>query len=113
MPCAASIHVRQKRTFGTDAKERARREDDQCGILLIALKLINGATESPPGSLGLVFLAGDMPGLVDDAARDLGRLFPHPGIGGQFLCRVAGDMAQEERHGDKLANRSVCRQSDG
>ena len=26
------------------------------------------------------------------------------------MCRVAGDMAQEERHGGTLANRAVCRQ---
>ncbi|MEH6527938.1 MAG: hypothetical protein V7723_17850 [Sneathiella sp.] len=55
---------------------------DRFGILLIALQLIHGATESSPGGPGLVFLAGDMPGLVDNAARDLGRLFPHPRIGG-------------------------------
>jgi len=29
------------------------------------------------------------------------------------LCRVAGDMAQEERHGGTLANRAVCRQTGG
>ncbi len=29
------------------------------------------------------------------------------------MCRVAGDMAQEERHGGTLANRPVRRQTGG
>ncbi|OUR75398.1 hypothetical protein A9Q83_18435 [Alphaproteobacteria bacterium 46_93_T64] len=87
--------------------------NDRFGILLIAMQLIHDATERPPGSPGLVFLAGDMPGLVNNAARDLGRLFPRLGIGGYFLCRVAGDMAQEERHGNTLANRLECRKTGG
>lgn len=82
-------------------------------ILSIALQLSHGATEGPPGGPGLVFPAGDLPGLADDNARGLGRLFPRPGIGGKFLCRVAGDMAQEERHGGTLANRAVCHQTGG
>ncbi len=86
---------------------------DRFRILSIALQLIQGATEGPPGGPGPVFPAGDLPGLAGDDARGLGRLFPHPGIGGQFLCRVAGDMAQEERHGGTLANRAVCRQTGG
>ena len=52
------------------------------GILLIALQLIHGATEGPPGGPGLVFPADDLPGLADDDARDPGRLFPRLGIGG-------------------------------
>ena len=71
-------------------------------ILSIALQLIQGAADGPPGGPGLVLPAGDLPGLVDDGARGRGRLFPHPGIGGQFLCRVAGDVAQEEGHGDRI-----------
>ncbi len=86
---------------------------DRFGILSIALQLIHGAPEGPPGGPGPVFPAGDLPGLADDDARGLGRLFPHPGIGGFFLCRVAGDMAQKERHGGTLANRAACRQTGG
>ena len=55
---------------------------DRCRILSIALQLIHGATEGPPGGPGPVFPAGDLPGLADDGAHDLGRLFPRPGIGG-------------------------------
>ncbi len=55
---------------------------DRFGILSIALQLVHCATEGPPGGPGLVFPAGDLPGFVDDAARDLGRLFPRPGVGG-------------------------------
>ncbi len=55
---------------------------DRFGMLSIALQLVQGATEGPPGGLGLVFLAGDLPGLVDDDARGLGRRLPHPGVGG-------------------------------
>ena len=55
---------------------------DRFGILSVALQLIHSATESPPGGPGHALLSGDMPGLVDDDARDLGRLFPRPGIGG-------------------------------
>ncbi len=55
---------------------------DRFGILSIALNLIDDATEGPPGGPRPVFPAGDLPGLVDDDARDLGRLFPRPGIGG-------------------------------
>jgi hypothetical protein len=50
--------------------------------LSIALQLIDGATEGPPGGPGPVFPAGDLPGLADNDARGLGRLFPRPGIGG-------------------------------
>ncbi len=55
---------------------------DRFGILSIALQLIHGATEGPPGGPGPVFPAGDLPGLADDDARDPGRLFPRSGIGG-------------------------------
>jgi len=55
---------------------------DPFGILSIALQLIHGATDCPPGGPGLVFPAGDLPGLVDDDARGLGRRFPRPGVGG-------------------------------
>jgi len=55
---------------------------DRFGILSITLHLIHDATEGPPGGLGPVFPAGDLPGLVDDDARGVGRLFPRPGIGG-------------------------------
>ena len=51
-------------------------------ILSIALQLIDGATQGPPGGPGPVFPAGDLPGLADDDARNPGRLFPRPGIGG-------------------------------
>lgn len=55
---------------------------DRFGILSITLQLIHGATEGPPGGPGPVFPAGDLPGLAADDARDLGRLFPRPGVGG-------------------------------
>ncbi len=55
---------------------------DPFGILSIALQLVYGATEGPPGGPGPVFPAGDLPGLADDDARGLGRRFPRPGIGG-------------------------------
>ena len=55
---------------------------DRFGILSITLQLIHGAAEGPPGGPGPVFPAGDLPGLADDDARGLGRLFPRPGIGG-------------------------------
>ncbi len=51
-------------------------------ILSPALQLIHGATDGPPGGPGPVFPTGDLTGLADDDARDLGRLFPRPGIGG-------------------------------
>jgi len=86
---------------------------DRFGILSIALQLIHGATEGSPGGPGPVVLADDLPGLADDNARDPGRIFPRSGIGGYFLCRVAGDTAQKERHGGTLANRAVCRQTGG
>ncbi len=60
------------------------------------LQFVHSATDGPPGGPGLVFPAGDLPGLVNDDARGLGRRFPHLRIGGQFLRRVAGDIAQEE-----------------
>ncbi len=60
----------------------ADRTSDRFGILSIILQLIQGATESPPGGPGLVFPAGDLPSLVYDDARGLGRLFPRPGVGG-------------------------------
>ena len=83
------------------------------GILSIALQLVDGAAEGPPGGPCPVFPAGDPLGLAGHDARGFDRLLPRPGIGGQFLCRVAGDMAQEERHGGILANRAVCRQTGG
>jgi len=86
---------------------------DRFNILSIALQLIHGATEGPPGGLGPVFPAGDQPGLADDDARGLGRLFLCPRIRSYFLYRVAGDMAQEEGHGGTLANWAVCRQTGG
>ncbi len=86
---------------------------DRFEILSIALQLIHGATDGPPGGPGPVFPTGDLTGLADDDARDLGRLFPRPGIGGQFLCRVATYMAQEGRHGGTLTNRAVCRHTGG
>ncbi len=52
------------------------------GILSIALQLIHGATEGPPGGMGPAFPAGDLPGLVGDDARGFARLFLHPGVGG-------------------------------
>jgi len=55
---------------------------DRFGILSIALQLIHGATEGPPGGSGPVFPAGDLHGVVDDDARGLGRHFLRPGIGG-------------------------------
>ncbi len=55
---------------------------DRFGILSIALQLIHGATEGPPGGPGPVFPAGDLPGFAADDARDIGRFFPRPGIGG-------------------------------
>ncbi len=55
---------------------------DCFGILSIALQLIHGATEEPPGGPGPVFPAGDLPGLADDNASDPGRLFSRSGIGG-------------------------------
>ena len=51
-------------------------------VNLETLQLIHGAMEGPPGGPGPVFPAGDLPGLADDDARGLGRLFPRPGIGG-------------------------------
>ncbi len=51
-------------------------------FLSIALQFIHGATDGPPGRPGPVFRAGDLPDLVADDARDLGRLFPRPRIGG-------------------------------
>ena len=51
-------------------------------ILSIALQLIHGTTEGPPGGPGPVFPAGALPGLADDDVRDPGRLFPRLGIGG-------------------------------
>jgi hypothetical protein len=54
----------------------------QFEILSIALQLIHGATDGPPGLPGSVFPTDDLTGLADDNARDLGRLFPRPGIGG-------------------------------
>ncbi len=53
---------------------------DPFGILSIAVQLAHGATEGPPGGPGLVFPAGDMPSLVADDARGLGRLFPCLGV---------------------------------
>ncbi len=55
---------------------------DPFGILSISLQLVHGAPEGLPGGPGLVFPAGDLPGLVDDDARGLGRRFPRPGVGG-------------------------------
>ncbi len=55
---------------------------DPFGILSIALQLVHDATEGSPGGPGLVFPAGDLPSLVDDDARGLGRRFPRPGVGG-------------------------------
>ncbi len=55
---------------------------DRSGILSIALQLIHGATEGPPGGPSPVFPAGDLPGLADDDARGLGRLFPRLRMGG-------------------------------
>ncbi len=55
---------------------------DRFEILSMALQLIHGATDGPPGGPGPVFPTGDLTGLVDDNAGDLGRLFPRPGIGG-------------------------------
>ncbi len=52
------------------------------GILSIALQLIHGATEGPPGGMGPAFPAGDLPGLTGDDARGFDRLFLHPGVGG-------------------------------
>ncbi len=46
------------------------------------LQLVHGTTDGLPGGPGLVFPAGDLPGLVDDDARGLGRRFPCPGVGG-------------------------------
>jgi hypothetical protein len=68
-------------------------------ILPIASKLIHGAADCPPGGPGPVFLANDLYGLIGDDARGLGRRLPYLGIGGQFLCRVAGDITQNESHG--------------
>lgn len=79
-------------------------------ILSIALQPIDGPTDGTSSSPGPVFLAGDLFGLVDDGTCDLGGLFPSPRIGGQLLCRIAADMAQEGRHGDTLAHREVCHQ---
>jgi len=70
---AGTLNRSSSMTYGTSGRFR---------ILSIALQLIHGATEGPPGGPGLVFLAGDLPDLADDNARGLGRLFPHPGIGG-------------------------------
>ncbi len=39
-------------------------------ILSIALQLICGATEGPPGGPGSVSLAGDLPGLADEGDED-------------------------------------------
>ncbi len=55
---------------------------DRFEILSMALQLIHGATDGPPGLPGPVFPTSDLAGLADDDARDLGRLFPRPGIGG-------------------------------
>ena len=44
---------------------------DRFGILSIALQLVYGAADRPPGGKGLVFLAGNLPGLVDGDARGL------------------------------------------
>ncbi len=55
---------------------------DPFGILSIALQLVQGATEGPPGGPGLVFPAGDLLGLINDDACGLGRRFPRPGVGG-------------------------------
>ncbi len=63
--------------------------------------------------MGPAFPVGDLPGLADDGARSLDCLIPRLGIGGYFLCRVADDMAQEERHSARLANRAVRRQTGG
>ena len=78
-----------------------------------ALQLVHGAANGPPGVQGLVFPVGDPPGLIDDDARGLGSRFPHPGIGGKFLRRVTGDIAQHERHGGILANRAAWCQTGG
>ncbi len=51
-------------------------------ILSIALQLVHGATEGPPGGMGPAFPTGDLPGLADDDTRGLDRLFPRPGIRG-------------------------------
>ena len=90
-----------------------RDEGGRLGILSIILQLFHGAAERSPSGPSLVFSAGDLPGLANDAACSIGRLFLHPGIGGEFLCRVASDMAQEERHADILANLAVFRQTGG
>ncbi len=52
------------------------------GILSIALQLIHGATEGPPGGMGPAFPADYLPGLAGDDARGFDRLFLHPGVGG-------------------------------
>ncbi len=83
---------------------------NRLGSLSIAPQLVHGAPDGPPGGPGPVFAAGDLLGLADDDARGLGGLFPDPGIGGEFLCRVAGDMAQQESHGAILADRARRRQ---
>ena len=55
---------------------------DRFGSSSIALQLVHGATEGPPGGPGPVFPAGDLAGLADYDARGLGHLFPRLGIGG-------------------------------
>ncbi len=77
------------------------------------MQLVHGATDGPPRGPGLVVPAGDLFGLIDDDARGFGGRFPHPGIGGKFLRRVAGDIAQDERHDGTLANRAACCQTGG
>ena len=78
-PISMSVRTNSERPL--DKRHRAATEY-RYGILSIALQLLHGATESPPGGPGPVFPAGDLPGLVDDDARGLGRRFPRPGVGG-------------------------------
>ncbi len=77
------------------------------------MQLVHGATDGPAGIQGLVFPAGDLRGLIDDDARGFGGRFPHLGVGGKFLRRVPGDIAQDEGHGGTLANQAVCHQTGG
>ncbi len=55
---------------------------DPFGILSIALQLVHGATEGLSSGAGLVFPADDLPSLVNDDVRGLGRRFPCTGVGG-------------------------------
>ena len=76
-----SMSARSNSGRPLDKRHRAATEY-RYGILSITLQLIQGATEGPPGGMGPVFPAGDLPGFADDDARGLDRLFPGPGIRG-------------------------------